>query len=83
MISKAPVALGQFPRRPQKFFADRINSALALNRLHANCAYAAIKLPLQVLDIVETDEVHARQQRRKGMPVFRLARRGQRAKVRP
>src|SRR5438477_11905505 len=72
-----PVA--QLPGGLQELGAEWPDSALALNRLQANGADAAIKLPLQIVNVVKRNEPHARNQRRKGMPIFFLPGRGQRA----
>ena len=73
-------ALAQLPRGLQKFRTERTDSAFALNGLQANGADAAIKLPLEIVDIVEADKPDSRHQRRKRMPIFFLPRGGQRAK---
>ena len=72
-------AVAQLPRGLQKFRAQRPDSAFALNRLQANGADAAIKLPLEIVNIVEGDKPDSRHQRRKGMPIFFLPGGGQRA----
>ena len=46
-------AIAQLSRSLQELRAERPDSALALNRLQANGADAAIKLPLQVVDVIE------------------------------
>ena len=73
-------ALGQLARGLQKFRADRIDAALALNRFQTNGADAAIELALQIVDVVEANETDAGQQRRKGMAILRLSGGGQRSK---
>src|SRR4051812_13332886 len=51
--------LGQLTRQLQKLVTHWTNSALALNRLNANSADAAIELPLQIFHIIKCDEVHS------------------------
>ena len=73
-------AVAQLPRSLQKFRAQRTNSAFALNSLQANGADAAVKLPLEIVHIVEGDKPDSWHQRRKGVAVFLLPRGRQRPK---
>ena len=50
-------AVAELSRGLQKFRAERTDSAFALNRLQANGADAAIKLALQIVNIIEADEI--------------------------
>ena len=62
----------------EKFRTERTNSAFPLNRLQANGADAAIKLPLEVFNVVESDKADSGHERSKRMTIFFLPRGGQR-----
>ena len=73
-------AIAELPRGLQKFRTQRTDAAFALNGLETNGANAAIKLALEIVNVVESDEPDSRHQRRERMPIFFLSSGGQRAK---
>ncbi len=64
----------------EKLRTDRTNPALSLNGLDAHGADAGIKFSLQIVEVIELDESHARHERSERGSIFRLTGGGQRAK---
>jgi hypothetical protein len=69
-----PGAVAELSRSLKKFRTQRTDSALALNGLETNGTHAAVELPLEVFNVVESDKPDARHQRREWMPIFFLSR---------
>src|SRR5580704_12858711 len=70
---KCSTAFGQLAREFQKLGTDGTNSSLTLNGFQADGAYAGVKLPLQIVAVVEFNEADSGQERREGIAIFGLA----------
>src|SRR5258708_23187265 len=73
-------AFGQARSKFENLWIDRANPALSLNGFQAHGADAGIEFSLQVVQVIEVDEAHTRQERHKRSPIFRLTRGSERAK---
>ena len=71
--------LGQARGEFEKLPIDRTNPAFSLDGLDAHRTDAGIEFPLQVVEVIELDEAHARHERNKRSSIFRLAGGGKRA----
>src|SRR5580700_9964965 len=66
------VRLGKLARGPEEFWGKRVNATFPLDCLQTHGAYTTVEVPLQVINIVQGDERHARHQRGKRLAILRL-----------